>query len=209
VSAAAARAHVAPFAPPFFGMQPIRMYDDTAAYRQIVCDPAWLNTLKVDDWRCFVMWTGTGSGLVSWSNTGNPLALPPDVARRFAALDLPRGTALDGCLMGKRGGPPGYIAFDLAFWAGKILDEDMDARRDRIGALGIELVETLPNVPEAYRMALAKSNVVPGREIEGIVMHRIAARYRTSNRPKVDTADQIKVKRPSRLDKDGNIKVKG
>ncbi len=195
------------FVAPFFGPQPIRMWPDTEAYRSVVRNPAWAIEAKVDDWRCWIQWTG--SGLVSWSNTGSRLPLPPEAMRALGALDLPAGTALDGCLMGKRGGPPGYIALDVALWAGRVLDEDRDARRARLERLGIEAAERLPNGPDAYALARAMSGRVPGRVVEGVVMHRRAARYSLMRMPRKECADQIKVKAQSTLDDDGRIRAKG
>lgn len=182
---------------PFYPCQPVRVWRSSTSYERIVTNPKYAIEIKYDDHRCLVYWMKDGP--VAFSRHGTIFVLEPEVQSKLETLDLPVGTAVDGCRCGPRGGIPDFIAFDLPMWAGERVEDDLDGRRARLEELDLNLSERLPNTVDAYDKAMARGRI-RGVEVEGIVCKLRSAKYAWKMREGQEDASWVKIKVPPRLD---------
>lgn len=169
------------------------MWDGTPSANRILLDVNYVKEPKYDDWRALAVYGPAGVTL--FSNQGNILEIAPSVKHSLEAIDLPEGTCLDGCQIGKRGGLPDYIVFDIPMLGGVALRETLDQRRDRLERLPLRLVERLPSSLTAFRDAIAMSTLDDGI-IEGVVCKLRSSLPVFNSKPKQTSASWVKIKVP-------------
>lgn len=174
---------------PFWPARPIRVASNTPLFERLIADPAYAVEPKLNGWRVVVVWAP--EGVRAWTRHGKPQVLRPVVLRVLEAACVPAGTAVDGELLGPRGGEHCFVAFDLPMYAGA-LDRvsDLDVRRARLEALGLPVIDRYTNSKLSYTRALAARH-------EGLVLKTRAAPYPFGLGPDAETALWLKVKAPT------------